>query len=131
MPRRPTSSSTGTTPLAPNRTRHLEDVEALVETMEAESRHRRGALGAAGQDSGFAGRTGPAQHTRWAPHLVLLAAEPSAEDAVKVPELAADASRLGIGCLVGRSGARGLPPHTEALLDELLPIWRDTIAAAG
>ncbi|MFJ8947712.1 BTAD domain-containing putative transcriptional regulator [Streptomyces sp. NPDC102395] len=89
------------TPLAPNRIRHLDDVDALVETMAAETRQRRGALGAAGQDSVLTGRTGPAQHTRWAPHLVLLAAEPSAEDAVKLAELAADASRLGIGYLVG------------------------------
>ncbi|WP_413253317.1 BTAD domain-containing putative transcriptional regulator [Streptomyces violaceus] len=89
------------TPLAPNRIRHLEDIEALVETMEAETRQRRGALGAAGHDSVLTGRTGPAQHTRWAPHLVLLAAQPSAEDAVKLAELAADAGRLGIGYLVG------------------------------
>ncbi|AZM54802.1 hypothetical protein DMA15_21420 [Streptomyces sp. WAC 01529] len=89
------------TPLAPNRLRHLEDVEALLETMEAETRQRRGALGAAGHDSVLTGRTGPAQHTRWAPHLVLLAAEPAGEDAVKLAELAADASRLGIGYLVG------------------------------
>ncbi|GAB2876868.1 BTAD domain-containing putative transcriptional regulator [Streptomyces deserti] len=89
------------TPLAPNRIRHLEDTEALIETMEAETRQRRGALGAAGHDSVLTGRTGPAQHTRWAPHLVLLAAQPSAEDAVKLAELAADASRLGIGYLVG------------------------------
>ncbi|MER5222102.1 BTAD domain-containing putative transcriptional regulator [Streptomyces flaveus] len=89
------------TPLAPNRLRHLDDIEALVETMEAETRQRRGALGAAGHDSVLTGRTGPAQHTRWAPHLVLLAAEPSAEDAVKLAELASDASRLGIGYLVG------------------------------
>ena len=89
------------TPLAPNRLRHLDDIEALVETMEAETRQRRGALGAAGHDSVLTGRTGPAQHTRWAPHLVLLAAEPSADYAVKLAELAADASRLGIGYLVG------------------------------
>ncbi|WP_371660405.1 BTAD domain-containing putative transcriptional regulator [Streptomyces sp. NBC_00280] len=89
------------TPLAPNRLRHLDDIEALVETMEAETRQRRGALGAAGHDSVLTGRTGPAQHTRWAPHLVLLAAEPSADDAVKLAELASDASRLGIGYLVG------------------------------
>jgi hypothetical protein len=89
------------TPLAPNRLRHLDDIEALVETMEAETRQRRGALGAAGQDSVLTGRTGPAQHTRWAPHLVLLAAQPDADDAVKLAELAADASRLGIGYLVG------------------------------
>lgn len=89
------------TPLAPNRLRHLDDIEALIETMEAETRQRRGALGAAGQDSVLTGRTRPAQHTRWAPHLVLLAAEPSPEDAVKLAELAADAGRLGIGYLVG------------------------------
>ncbi|MFI9603113.1 BTAD domain-containing putative transcriptional regulator [Streptomyces sp. NPDC052043] len=89
------------TPLAPSRLRHLDDVEALLETMEAETRQRRGALGAAGHDSVLTGRTGPAQHTRWAPHLVLLAAEPSAEDARRLAELAADASRLGIGYLVG------------------------------
>ncbi|WP_367044217.1 BTAD domain-containing putative transcriptional regulator [Streptomyces sp. Je 1-332] len=89
------------TPLAPNRLRHLEDIEALIETMEAETRQRRGALGAAGHDSVLTGRTGPAQHTRWAPHLVLLAAEPTGDDAVKLAELAADASRLGIGYLVG------------------------------
>ncbi|MBC9726126.1 bacterial transcriptional activator domain-containing protein [Streptomyces sp. TRM68367] len=89
------------TPLAPSRLRHLDGIEDLVETMEAETRQRRGALGAAGHDSVLTGRTGPAQHTRWAPHLVLLAAQPSAEDAVKLAELAADASRLGIGYLVG------------------------------
>ncbi|MFE1508084.1 BTAD domain-containing putative transcriptional regulator [Streptomyces sp. NPDC058726] len=92
------------TSLAPSRLRHLDGVEALIETMEAETRQRRGALGAAGHDSVLTGRTGPAQHTRWAPHLVLLAAEPSAEDAVTLAELAADASRLGIGYLVGTEG---------------------------
>ncbi|MFI8087871.1 BTAD domain-containing putative transcriptional regulator [Streptomyces sp. NPDC086080] len=96
------------TPLAPNRLRHLDGIEALIETMEAETRQRRGALGAAGHDSVLTGRTGPAQHTRWAPHLVLLAAEPSAEEAVTLAELAADAGRLGIGYLVGTEG-RELP----------------------
>ncbi|GGV26994.1 BTAD domain-containing putative transcriptional regulator [Streptomyces spectabilis] len=89
------------TPLAPNRLRHLEEVEALIEAMEAETRQRRGALGAAGHDSVLTGRTGPAQHTRWAPHLVLLADRPAADEAVKLAELAADAGRLGIGYLVG------------------------------
>ncbi|MFC8345942.1 BTAD domain-containing putative transcriptional regulator [Streptomyces sp. NPDC057280] len=89
------------TPLAPNRLRHLESIDDLIETMDAETRQRRSALGAAGHDSVLTGRTGPAQHTRWAPHLVLLAAEPSADDAMKLAELAADASRLGIGYLVG------------------------------
>ncbi|CAL9544102.1 hypothetical protein SUDANB176_04305 [Streptomyces sp. enrichment culture] len=96
------------TALAPNRLRHLDGIEALLETMEAETRQRRGALGAAGHDSVLTGRTGPAQHTRWAPHLVLLAAEPSAEDALRLAELAADASRLGIGYLVG-TGSGDLP----------------------
>ncbi|MFR0359009.1 BTAD domain-containing putative transcriptional regulator [Streptomyces sediminimaris] len=89
------------TPLAPNRLRHLDGIDDLIETMEAETRQRRGALGAAGHDSVLTGRTGPAQHTRWAPHLVLLAAQPSPEDAAKLAELASDASRLGIGYLVG------------------------------
>lgn len=89
------------TPLAPNRLRHLDDVDALFETMEAETRQRRGALGAADHHSVLTGRTGPAQHTRWAPNLVLLATQPSAEDAVRLAELAADAARLGIGYLVG------------------------------
>ncbi|WP_345634510.1 BTAD domain-containing putative transcriptional regulator [Streptomyces thinghirensis] len=92
------------TPLAPNRIRHLDGFEDLFETMSAETRQRRGALGAAGHDSVLTGRTGPAQHTRWAPHLVLLAAQPSDEDALRLAELAADASRLGIGYLVGTEG---------------------------
>ncbi|WP_254398769.1 BTAD domain-containing putative transcriptional regulator [Streptomyces sp. AC602_WCS936] len=93
------------TPLAPNRIRHLDGFEDLFETMSAETRQRRGALGAAGHDSVLTGRTGPAQHTRWAPHLVLLAAQPSDEDALRLAELAADAGRLGIGYLVGTEGA--------------------------
>ncbi|MFG2540918.1 BTAD domain-containing putative transcriptional regulator [Streptomyces sp. NPDC048594] len=92
------------TPLAPNRIRHLDSFEDLFETMSAETRQRRGALGAAGHDSVLTGRTGPAQHTRWAPHLVLLAAQPSDEDALRLAELAADAGRLGIGYLVGTEG---------------------------
>ncbi|OWA09295.1 hypothetical protein B9W62_16220 [Streptomyces sp. CS113] len=93
------------TPLAPNRIRHLDGFEDLFETMSAETRQRRGALGAAGHDSVLTGRTGPAQHTRWAPHLVLLAAQPSDDDALRLAELAADAGRLGIGYLVGTRGA--------------------------
>ncbi|MFF7900297.1 BTAD domain-containing putative transcriptional regulator [Streptomyces sp. NPDC088817] len=93
------------TPLAPNRLRHLDGIEALLETMEAETRQRRGALGAAGHDSVLTGRTGPAQHTRWAPHLVLLAAQPSPEEALRLAELASGASRLGIGYLVGTDSA--------------------------
>ncbi|MDO0926311.1 BTAD domain-containing putative transcriptional regulator [Streptomyces sp. TG1A-8] len=92
------------TALAPNRLRHLDGIEALIETMRAETRQRRGALGAAGHDSVLTGRTGPARHTRWAPHLVLLAAEPSARAAAELAELAADAGRLGIGYLVGTDG---------------------------
>ncbi|EHN77612.1 integral membrane protein, partial [Streptomyces coelicoflavus ZG0656] len=92
------------TPLAPNRIRHLDGFEDLLETMSAETRQRRGALGAAGHDSVLTGRTGPAQHTRWAPHLVLLAAQPSDEEALQLAELATDAGRLGIGYLVGTGG---------------------------
>ncbi|MFJ3235173.1 BTAD domain-containing putative transcriptional regulator [Streptomyces sp. NPDC086787] len=90
------------TPLAPNRLRHLDGVEDLIEAMEAETRQRRGALGTAGHDSVLTGRTGPAQHTRWAPHLVLLADRPADDEAAaRLAELATDAGRLGIGYLVG------------------------------
>ncbi|MBW8799495.1 MAG: hypothetical protein JF597_39745 [Streptomyces sp.] len=109
------------TPLAPSRLRHLDDVEALFETMEAETRQRRGALGAADHHSVLTGRTGPAQHTRWAPNLVLLATQPSAEDAVRLAELAADAARLGIGYLVG-SESDDLPGAAWAM--EITPDGR-------
>ncbi|MER6078685.1 BTAD domain-containing putative transcriptional regulator [Streptomyces sp. NPDC001833] len=109
------------TALAPNRLRHLDDVEALFETMEAETRQRRGALGAADHHSVLTGRTGPAQHTRWAPNLVLLATQPSAEDAVRLAELAADAARLGIGYLVG-SESDDLPGAAWAM--EITPDGR-------
>ncbi|MFH8368609.1 hypothetical protein [Streptomyces sp. NPDC018031] len=101
-------------PLAPTRIRHVEDVAALVETMEAETQARRGALGAAGHDSVLTGRTGRPQHTQRAPHLVLLAAEPTEEQAHRLAELAADSGRLGIGYLVGTGGSE-LPGATWEL----------------
>ncbi|MEC4016488.1 hypothetical protein [Streptomyces sp. H27-D2] len=91
--------------LAPTRVRHVEDVEALIETMDAETQQRRGALGRAGHDSVLTGRTGQAQHTQWAPHLALVAAEPTAEQAGRIAELAVDSGRLGIGYLVGSQAA--------------------------
>ncbi|MEU6079241.1 bacterial transcriptional activator domain-containing protein [Streptomyces sp. NPDC047108] len=100
--------------LAPTRIRHVEDVDALLETMEAETGQRRRALGNAGHDSVLTGRTGQAQHTQWAPHLVLLAAEPTDEQAVRIAELAADSGRLGIGYLVGATDD-GIPGATWEL----------------
>jgi uncharacterized membrane protein YgcG len=93
------------TALAPARVRHLADVPEVIETMSAETAQRAGALRTAGQDSVLTGRTGRAQHTQWAPHLVLIAAEPTEEEANRLAELAADAGRLGIGYLVATSGA--------------------------
>ncbi|HEY5836525.1 BTAD domain-containing putative transcriptional regulator [Streptomyces sp.] len=96
------------TSLAPTRVRHLADVPEVIEIMSAETAQRAGALRNAGQDSVLTGRTGRAQHTQWAPHLVLLAAEPTEEEAERLAELAADAGRLGIGYLVA-SGRTDLP----------------------
>lgn len=87
--------------LAPDRMRHLDGIPALVETMETETRARTGALGAAGHDSVLTGRAGRAGDSQWAPHLVLLADEPSSEDAEKLAQLASGATRLGIGYLIG------------------------------
>ncbi|MBY8876688.1 BTAD domain-containing putative transcriptional regulator [Actinacidiphila acidipaludis] len=96
------------TALAPTRVRHLADVPEVIETMSAETAQRAGALRNAGQDSVLTGRTGRAQHTQWAPHLVLLAAEPTEEEAERLAALASDAGRLGIGYLVA-SGRTDLP----------------------
>ncbi|MFG2494772.1 BTAD domain-containing putative transcriptional regulator [Streptomyces caniferus] len=86
--------------LAPTRLRHLPDVAALLETMDAETEHRRRALSAAGHDTVLTGRTGRTQHAQSAPHLVLLGSEPSPEEAQHLAELAADSGRLGIGYLL-------------------------------
>ncbi|MFJ8308953.1 MULTISPECIES: BTAD domain-containing putative transcriptional regulator [unclassified Streptomyces] len=91
--------------LAPTRLRHLDSVAVLLEDLGAEVQQRRAALGAAGHDSVLTGRTGPAQHTRWAPHLVLIADTPNEAEAAALAELTAGASRLGIGCLVGVEGS--------------------------
>ncbi|WP_431043802.1 hypothetical protein ACQUSR_19190 [Streptomyces sp. P1-3] len=100
--------------LAPTRVRHVDTIAALVETMQAETRQRRGALGAAGHDSVLTGRTGRSEHTQHAPHLVLLADEPTGRQADALAELAADSGRLGIGYLIGTSRAE-LPGATWAL----------------
>jgi DNA-binding SARP family transcriptional activator len=102
----------GLGPLAPTRLRHLDSMEELIETLGAEIQHRRGALGAAGHDSVLTGRTGPAQHTRWAPHLVLVAGEPTADEAMALAELTGDSGRLGIGCLIGTASSGQLPGAT-------------------
>lgn len=88
------------TALAPSRLHHLPEIDDLLTVMEAETRQRSGALGAAGHDSVLTGRTGHAQDTRWAPHFVLLAAEPTEAQAARLATLGADAARLGIGYLL-------------------------------
>ncbi|MDJ0342477.1 BTAD domain-containing putative transcriptional regulator [Streptomyces sp. H10-C2] len=96
------------TALAPARIRHLADVPEVIETMSAETAQRSGALRTAGQDSVLTGRTGNSQHTQRAPHLVLIAVEPTEEEADRLAELAAGSGRLGIGYLVA-SGRADLP----------------------
>ncbi|CAM5283700.1 bacterial transcriptional activator domain-containing protein [Streptomyces hirsutus] len=65
-------------------------------------------------------RTAPADERLW---NELLRATHALDDPARLTALAAD--------LIGRSGVRGLPPRTEALLDELLPAWRDAVEAAA
>ncbi|NJP81474.1 hypothetical protein HCK01_29965, partial [Streptomyces sp. AA8] len=91
--------------LAPARIRVLDDVDALVEAMRVETRQRRAALSTAGHDSVLTGRAGRARHTQWAPHLVIVAAEPGEAEAAALAELAAGSDRLGIGYLVGIGGS--------------------------
>ncbi|MGW0361909.1 BTAD domain-containing putative transcriptional regulator [Streptomyces sp. NPDC002990] len=87
--------------LAPSRLRHLPGIEDLLPVMQAETGQRAGALGAAGHDSVLIGRAGHAQNNRWAPHLVLLAAEPTPAQAAELAALGTGAARLGIGYLIG------------------------------
>ncbi|MCQ4080720.1 hypothetical protein NGB36_08915 [Streptomyces sp. RB6PN25] len=89
--------------LAPTRVRILPDLGELLEAMEDETTQRRGALGTAGHNSVLTGRAGQAQHTQWAPHLVLLAADPTPEQAERLAALAADSGLLGIGYLIATS----------------------------
>ncbi|AWZ08530.1 MULTISPECIES: BTAD domain-containing putative transcriptional regulator [unclassified Streptomyces] len=95
-------------PLAPSRLRHLADIDDMFQAMEAETRQRAGALGVAGHDSVLTGRTGHIQNTRWAPHLVLMAAEPTEEELDRLAGLASGAGRLGIGYFVA-AGAKDVP----------------------
>ncbi|MFD9306319.1 BTAD domain-containing putative transcriptional regulator [Streptomyces sp. NPDC060048] len=89
------------TALAPSRLRHLPGIDDLLPVMEAETRERAGALGAAGHDSVLTGRTGRVQDNRWAPHFVLIAAEPTEAQASALAALGSGAARLGIGYLLG------------------------------
>ncbi|MFF2377238.1 BTAD domain-containing putative transcriptional regulator [Streptomyces xiamenensis] len=88
------------TALAPTRARYLDDVAGLLEVMETETNLRRGALRHTGQESILTGRTGPARQQQWAPHLVLIGAVPTAEQADRLAALAAVSAQLGIGYLV-------------------------------
>ncbi len=107
--------------LAPTRVRHLAGLGELLEAMTAETTARRGALGTAGYDSVLTGRTSRAQHTQWAPHLVLVAAEPTPEQAERLAELAAESGSLGIGYLIA-SDQRELPGAAWQL--EITPAGR-------
>lgn len=109
------------TALAPARIRHLADVAEVIEDMTAETAQRTSALRTAGQDSVLTGRTGNAQHTQRAPHLVVLGIEPTPQEAERLAELAADSGRLGIGYLVA-SGRADLPGTAWAL--EITPEGR-------
>ena len=99
---------------APTRVRRVDDIDELLDAMAAETERRRDALAAAGHDSVLTGRTGLSRDSAWTPHLVLLAVRPSAEQAAKLAELAADSGRLGIGYLAA-TGDDGLPGATWEL----------------
>ncbi|NUR85031.1 MAG: hypothetical protein HOY71_13185, partial [Nonomuraea sp.] len=116
------------TALAPARVRHLHGIADVIEVMAAETAQRMAALRTAGQDSVLTGRAGPAQHTQWAPHLVLIAGSPTDEQAARLAELAADAGRLGIGYLVS-AGTTALPGAAWEL--EISPEGRLTAPLLG
>ncbi|MDT0267941.1 LysM domain-containing protein [Streptomyces sp. DSM 44915] len=91
--------------LAPTRVRQLDDIAGLLEVMETETGLRRGALRQLGHDALLSGRTGPARQQQWAPHLVIVGALPSQDEADRLAALAAVSAPLGIGYLVGTETA--------------------------
>ncbi|WP_062204007.1 BTAD domain-containing putative transcriptional regulator [Streptomyces sp. NBRC 109706] len=91
--------------LAPTRVRHLDDIAGLLEVMETETGLRRGALRHAGHESLLSGRTGPARQQQWAPHLVLVGAPPSQDQAERLAGLASISAPLGIGYLLATEHA--------------------------
>ncbi|RMI30719.1 LysM peptidoglycan-binding domain-containing protein [Streptomyces triticirhizae] len=93
------------TALAPTRVRHLDDIAGLLEVMETETGLRRGALRHSGHESLLSGRTGPARQQQWAPHLVVIGATPTEEEADRLAGLAAVSAQLGIGYLLGTEQA--------------------------
>lgn len=126
------------TALAPTRVRHLEDIAGLLEVMETETGLRRGALRHSGHESLLSGRTGPARQQQWAPHLVVVGATPTDDEAERLAGLAAVSAQLGIGYLmgterpdppgvawefeIGRDGTLSEPEMGLTLAAQLLPV---------
>ena len=93
------------TALAPDRIRHAPDVSGVLEVMERETETRRSRLRGASRSGVLTGRLAVTGAEQWAPHLVLVGAEPSPGEAARLAALASGADALGIGYVVATERA--------------------------
>ena len=88
------------TPLAPARVRHVATLDDLLPTLEAEAAERVTALAAAGLASVLDGRSRASQAGSFPPHFVVVADEPHPTMMARLVDIAATASRVGMGFAV-------------------------------
>ncbi|HEV3173527.1 MAG TPA: bacterial transcriptional activator domain-containing protein, partial [Actinocrinis sp.] len=88
------------TPLAPARVRHAATLEEILPALEAEAAERVTALAAAGLVSVLDGRSRASQAGSFPPHFVVVADEPHPATAARLVDIAATASRVGMGFAV-------------------------------
>lgn len=88
------------TPLAPARVRHVATLDDLMPALEAEAAERVTALAAAGLASVLDGRSRASQAGSFPPHFVVVADEPHPATMARLVDIAATASRVGMGFAV-------------------------------
>jgi hypothetical protein len=86
--------------VAPARVRHAATLEEILPALEAEAGERVTALASAGLVSVLDGRSRASQSGSFPPHFVVVADEPHPAATAKVVDIAATASRVGMGFAV-------------------------------
>jgi len=87
-------------PLAPARIRHVPTLDDLLPALESEAAERVTALAAAGLASVLDGRSRASQAGSFPPHFVVVAEEPHPATTARLIDIAATASRVGMGFAV-------------------------------
>jgi hypothetical protein len=88
------------TPLAPARVRHVPTLDEIMPALETEAAERVKALTTTGLSSVLDGRSRASQAGSFPPHFVVVAEEPHPATAARLVDIAATASRVGMGFAV-------------------------------